>query len=155
MDLAANSSAATLLAAASTLREPGGAAQISGIRTGIGSSAGVGNEAVNLAEVLDDVVDELGNVVIVANVELVGLRLDAVGGGQILGVLLTSLGARRVGDGNVGAHLGATARGLNAHTSGPGGAGDDHDLALEAEEVLEGVGLGDVDRHGWRGVRVN
>ena len=118
--------------------------------TGVGGAASVSNEAINLAKVLDNVVHELSDVVVVANIELVGLNLDAVGGSQLLGVLLAALRARGVGDGDVGTHLSTSTSSLDAHATGPGGAGDDHDLALQAEEVLEGVGLGDWDRHDER-----
>ena len=106
-----------------------------------GGAAGVGDEGVDLAKLLDHVVDEVLDALPATDVALVGLDLDTVLLGQLLGVLLTSLGAGGVGDGQVGAHLGTAAGGLDTHAAGTGGTGDDDDLALEAEEVLERVGL--------------
>lgn len=105
------------------------------------------DEGIDLSKVLDDVTDELLALRPLADIALVCLDLDAVLLREGLGVLLGTLVAGRVGDGEVGAHLGAAAGGLDANTPGTGGAGDDDDLALEAEHVLQGLGLGDVDRH--------
>lgn len=116
--------------------------------TTVGGAASVGDEGIDLAEVLDCVVDKLLHALPVADVALVGLHLDTVGLGELLGVLLAALGARGVSDGEVSAHLSATTGGLNAHTAGARGTGDDDNLALKAEEVLEGIGFGDGDRHG-------
>lgn len=107
----------------------------------------LGDEGVNLAKVLDDLGHKGLNAVKVGHVELVDLDLDAVLVGEVLCVLLGALLAGSVGDGDVGAHLGAAARGLDAHAARARGAGDGDDLALEAEEVLEGVGLGDLLDH--------
>lgn len=113
----------------------------------VGGTASVGDERVNLAEVLDDVLDETLNALPVTNITLVGLNLDTVLLGQLLGVLLTTLGAGSVGDGEVSTHLGATTGSLDTHTAGTGGTGDDDDLALQAKEVLKAIGLRDGDRH--------
>lgn len=117
----------------------------------VGGAAGVGNEGINLAKVLDDLLDEVVDVGPVANVALVRLGLDAVLLHELFGVLLTTLGARGVGDGNVGSHLSTASGGLNAHAAGTRGAGDDDDLALEAEHLHEAVALWNWDRHdgGW------
>lgn len=115
--------------------------------TRVGGLTGVGDEGVNLTEVGNDVLDELAAGLVVGDVELVGLGLDAVllleGGGVLLTTLLTA----SVGDGNVTAHLGDTASGLNTHTTGAGGTGDDGDLALHGEQVHNLLALGDRDRH--------
>src|SRR6478735_9270916 len=107
----------------------------------------LGDETVNLAKLLDNLSDKSLNVVVVGSVELVGLGLDAVLLGELLDVLLGALLAGSVGDGDVGAHLSSTAGSLDAHAAGSGGAGDDDDLALEAEEVEDVVGLGDLLNH--------
>lgn len=105
------------------------------------------DEGIDLSKVLDDVTDELLALRPLADVALVCLHLDAVLLREGLGVLLGTLVAGRVGDGEVGAHLGAAPGGLDTDAPGTGGAGDDDNLALEAEHVLQGVGLGNVDRH--------
>lgn len=115
--------------------------------TGVGGTAGIGDKGINLAKLLDHLVDQRLYAVVVADVELVGLDLDAVRLCQLLGVLLSALRTRRVGDGHIGAHLGTTARGLDAHSPVAGSAGDDDDLALEREEVQEGRGFGDGLNH--------
>lgn len=107
----------------------------------------LGDEAVNLAKVLDDLGHEVLDAVKVRHVELVNLDLDAVLLAELLCVLLGALLAGGVGDGDVGAHLGAAPRGLDAHAAGAGCAGDRDDLALEAEEVHEGLGLGNLLDH--------
>lgn len=107
----------------------------------------LGDEGINLAKVADHLGDKALDVVVVGDIALVGLDLDAVSLGQLLDVLLGTLLAGRVGDGNIGAHLSAAAGCLNAHAPGTGSAGDDDDLALEAEEVSELVGLGDLLNH--------
>ena len=112
-----------------------------------GGAASVGDERVDLAKLLDNVVDEPLDALPVADVALVGLDLDAVLLTQLLGVSLAALASGRVGDGQVGAHLGAATSGLNAHSAGPRRTGDDDHLALEAQQVLQTVGLGDWDRH--------
>lgn len=110
----------------------------------------LGNESVNLAKVGDDLVDEALDVLVLADVALVGLGLDTVILDQLLDVLVGALAAGRVGDGDVGAHLGAAASGLNAHAAGTGGTGDDNDTTLQAEEVGQAAGLRGVLRHGGR-----
>lgn len=112
----------------------------------------LGDEGINLAKVLEHILDQLLALLVLAHVALVGLGLDTVGLGELLDVLLSTLLARSVGDGNVGAHLGTAACGLNAHALGAGSTGNDDDLALQAEEVLQGVGGGGLLRHfdfGW------
>ena len=111
----------------------------------------LGDEGIDLAKVLDDVTDELLHARVVGHVELVHLDLDAVLVAELLRVLLGALLARGVGDGDAGAHLGASAGGLDAHAARARGARDGDDLALEAEEVVEAVGLGDLLDHfgGW------
>ena len=108
----------------------------------VGGGAGVGNEGVDLAEVGNDVLDELLARLVLVDLALVGLGLDAVGLLEVLDVVLGALGAGSVGDGDVGAHLGAAASGLNTHALGAGSAGDDDDLALQGELVEERLMLG-------------
>lgn len=115
--------------------------------TGVGSLSSVGDESVNLAEILDDLVDETLDRLVAGDVHLVGLALDAVLLAESLCVLDTALGARGIGDGDVGAHLGGAASGLNAHSSWAGRTSDDDNLALHGEHVHEALGLCDLDRH--------
>jgi hypothetical protein len=107
----------------------------------------LGDETVNLAKVLDNLSNKSLNIIVVGSVELVGLGLDAVLLGELLDVLVGTLLAGSVGDGDVGAHLSCTAGSLDTHAAGSGSAGDDDDLALEAEEVEDVVGLGDLLNH--------
>ena len=107
----------------------------------------LGNEAIDLAKVGDNLTDETLDVGVVGDVALVGLGLDAVLGDDLLDVLLGALRAGGVGDGDVGAHLSAAAGSLNTHATRAGSAGDDDDLALEAEELVEAAGGGDGNRH--------
>lgn len=65
----------------------------------VGCAARVGDETVDLAKLLDDIGDELGDRVPRADVALVGLDFDAVGLGELFGVLLAAFGAGGVGDG--------------------------------------------------------
>ena len=115
--------------------------------TVVGSLSGVGDEDIDLAEVLDDVLDELLALSVLVDLALVGLDLDAVLLAHLLCVLLGTLGARVVGDGEVGTVLSASSGSLCANTGGAGGTGDDDDLALKAEEVLELGSLGNGDGH--------
>lgn len=115
--------------------------------TRVGSSTSVGDEGINLAELLDHVGDELCAVLVLVDLALVGLDLDSVLLGQLLCVLLTTLGAGGVGDGDVGTHLGAATGGLDTHSLGAGGTGNDDDLALEGQEVLELGSVWDSLRH--------
>jgi len=108
----------------------------------VGGGTGVGDEGIDLAEVGNDVLDELLAGLVAVDLALVGLGLDAVGLLELLDVLLSTLGAGGVGDGNGGAHLGAATSGLNTHALGAGSAGDDDDLALQGELVQEGLMLG-------------
>ena len=79
----------------------------------VGRLAGVGDEDVDLAEVLDDVLDELLDAVVAVDLALVGFGLDAVFFDQVFGVLFTAGGAGGVGDGDVGTHFGTAACGLS------------------------------------------
>ena len=78
---------------------------------------------------------------------LIGFALDAVLLRQVGSVVFTALSTGSVGDGEVGAHLGAATGGLDSNASGTRSTGHHDDLALEAEEVMEGVCFGDFDRH--------
>lgn len=115
--------------------------------TRVGGLAGVGDEGVNLTEVGNDVLDELAAGLVVGDVELVGLGLDAVLLLESGGVLLTTLLTASVGQGDVTAHLGDTASGLDTHTTGTGGTSDNGDLALHGEQVQKLLALGNRDRH--------
>lgn len=112
-----------------------------------GSTTGVGDESIDFAEFLDDVLDQVLDALPAAHITLVGLDLDTVLLLQLLGILFAALWSGRVGDGQVGAHLGAATSGLNAHATGARGTGDNHDLALKAQEVLQTIGLRNWDRH--------
>jgi hypothetical protein len=109
---------------------------------GVGGGTGVGDEGVDLAEVGNDVLDELLAGLVAVDLALVGLGLDAVSLLEVLDVVLSALGAGSVGDGDGGAHLGAAASGLDTHALRTGSAGDDDDLALHGELVQEGLMLG-------------
>jgi hypothetical protein len=112
----------------------------------------LGDKGVNLAKVLEDVLHEVLALLVLADIALVGLDLGAVLLGQLLDVLLGALLAGGICDGDVGAHLGTSPSSLDTHALRAGGAGDDDDLALEGEEVLEAGGGGGLLRHfGWRG----
>lgn len=108
----------------------------------------VSDEDVNFPKVFDDVVDELLYAFPVADLAFVGFAFDAELFGKVFGVVFAAFGTGGVGDGEVGTHFGAAAGGFNADTDGPGGTGYDDDFALEAEEVMDGVGFGDVNGHG-------
>ena len=103
----------------------------------VGCPSSIGDHNVDLAEVLDDVLDELLNVFVVADIALVGLALDAVALSDVLGVLLAALGTRGVGDGDVGTHFCTSSSGFCADAGCAGGTGDDDNFAFEAEEVFE------------------
>lgn len=113
----------------------------------VSRGAGIGDEAVDVTKVLQNFADKLFTVVVVGYIAFVGLNLDSVGLDQLGHVLLSSLFARRVAEGEVSTHLGATPGGLDTHAAGTGGACDDDDLALQAEEVKQAAGLGDLLRH--------
>jgi hypothetical protein len=117
--------------------------------TVVGSLAGVGDE-----EVGNDVLDELLARRVLVDLALVGLDLDAVLLAHLLGVLLSSLRAGVVGDGNIGTELSASTGSLSTNAGSTGSTGDDDDLALQVEEVLELGCFGNGDRHcdGWSGV---
>ena len=120
--------------------------------TAIGCAAGVGNEDIDLAKVLDDVGDQLLNLLVAADIAFICLGLDAVLLRELFGVLLTSLGTGGICDGNIGTHLSTASSGFGTDTRRAGGTGDNDDLALQAEEVMEGSGCWDWDRHfGWLG----
>ena len=108
----------------------------------------VSDEDVDFPKVFDDVLDELLYVVPVADLAFVGFTFDAVFFGQCFGVVFAAFRTGSVGDGKVGTHLSAAASGFNANADGAGGTGYDDDFAFQAEEVMEGVGSGDVDGHG-------
>ena len=109
--------------------------------------AGIGDEDIDLAKVLDNLLAHGLDVLILAHIELVCLGLDAILVLQLLCVLLAALWTRAVCDGNVGAHLSAATGSLSANAGWAGRAGDDDNLALEGEELLEGVALWWWDRH--------
>lgn len=114
----------------------------------VGGGTSVGNEGIDLAEVGNDVLDELLAGLVAVNLALVGLGLDAVGLLEVGDVLLGTLGTGSVGDGDGGAHLSAAASGLDTHALGAGSAGDDDNLALQGELVQKGLVLsGLLSRH--------
>jgi hypothetical protein len=85
--------------------------------TVVGSAASVGDHDIDLAEVCDNVLDQLSDIVVVTNVALVGLALDTVLLGDLFGILLTTLRTGSVGDGDVGTKLGAATSGFSANAS--------------------------------------
>jgi hypothetical protein len=105
--------------------------------TSVGSLSGIGDHDIDLAKVLDNIVDELLYGSEFGDTALVGLALDTELLRDFFGVLLTTGRTRCVGDGNVGAHLSTSSSSFSANASGTGGTSDDDDLALQAEEVLE------------------
>src|SRR5690242_3971909 len=127
--------------------------------TVVSGLASIGNENINLAEVLDDVLDELLALGVDADLALVGLDLDAVLLAQFLSILLGTFGVRVVSDGEVSAELSTTTSSLDTDTGRAGSTGDNDDLALKAEKVLELVGLGNWNHDDWcwvskRGIRL-
>lgn len=94
--------------------------------------------------------DEALDILVLADIALVGLDLDAVLLRQFRRVLLGAVLAGGIGDGQVGAHLGAATGGFDAHATRAGSASDGDDLALEAEELEQAVGLGNRLRHDGR-----
>lgn len=86
--------------------------------TGIGGTAGVGDEDIDLAKILDDIGNQLLDILVVADVALVCLGLDTVFVLQLLCVLLSTLGSGSVGDGDVGAELGTATCSFSADASG-------------------------------------
>ena len=114
---------------------------------GVGGTASIGDEAIDLAKVLDDVLDELVDAIVGADVTFVRLGLDAVLLLELFGVLLTTFWTGSIGDGDIGAQFGAAPGSLNAHTSRARGTSDNDDLALQAEKVHQVVGFGNFDRH--------
>lgn len=101
-----------------------------------------------LAEFLDDLSNEFLAILVVGNVELVGLSLDLVALHQLLGITLTTFSSGSIGDGDISTELSATTSSLNAHTFRAGCASDDNDFAFEAEEIEQALGFRDLDRHG-------
>ena len=104
---------------------------------GIGSATSVGNHDVDLAEILDDILNQLLYIGVVVDVALVWDALDAIFLGDILCVLLTSLGTGAVGDSNIGTEFRTATSSLGANASGTRSTGDNDDLALQAEEVVQ------------------
>lgn len=78
----------------------------------VGGLPRVGDEDVDFAEIFDHVVDKGFDALVLVDLALVGFAFDAVFFGELFGVLLAAGGAGGVGDGDVGAHFGATAGGL-------------------------------------------
>jgi len=105
--------------------------------TTVGGSAGVGDEDINLAKVLDDVGNKLFDLGVLANVAFVGFRSDAVLLPQLLGVALSSLTTRGVSDCDVSSHFRASSGSFCANSRGSRSSGDHDDLALEAKEVFQ------------------
>lgn len=105
--------------------------------TRVGGGTSVGDESINLTKLLDNVGNELCAVLVLVDLALVGLDLDSVGLRKFFCVLLTTLWAGRVGNGNVGTHLSAATGGFDTHSLGTRCTGNDDDLALEGQEVLE------------------
>lgn len=122
--------------------------------TRVGGTSSVGNEDIDLAKVLDDIGNELLNLSVVANVALVWLRFDAVLLLKLFRVLLSSLFAGRVCDGNISTHLSTSSSSFGANAGWTGSSSDDDDLSLQGQELLERVGLWDWNRHceNWRSV---
>ena len=108
--------------------------------TRISSRSSVGDEAVDTAELSNDIIDELLDAVEVVDLALVGLALDAVLLGYCLCVLLATFGTAGIGEGNVGTHFCASSHGFDAHAFGTGGTGDDDNLSFKAEHVEETSG---------------
>lgn len=105
------------------------------------------NDLAYLAEVLNDIRNELLSRLVIRDVELVGLGLDAVALPQLLGVFFTALGTRGIGDGDVGTEFSASSGGFYAHALWTRGTSHHDDFAFEAEEVEQMVGFRDSDRH--------
>lgn len=114
----------------------------------VGSFPSIGDEAIDLAKVGDDVLDELETVVVGRDIELVCLGLDAVLLLELLDIFLSSISARRVCDCDIAAHFGYSARGLNAHAAGSRGACHGDHFALHGQKVHKGLSLGNLDHSG-------
>ena len=108
----------------------------------------VSDENVDFPKVFDDVLDKLLYVVPVADLAFVGLAFYAILLRKRFGVVFAAFGTGSVGNGEVGTHFGTAAGGFDADANGAGGTRYDDDFAFEAEEVMEGLGGGDVDGHG-------
>jgi hypothetical protein len=115
--------------------------------TAVGSTASIGDEDIDFAKILDDILDKLLYLFIAADIALVCLRLDAVLLRQLFGILLTSLRAGGVCDSNVGTKLSTASGGFSANTGRARGTGDNDNLPLEAEELGQGGSSGRMDRH--------
>lgn len=113
----------------------------------VGSTTSVGNEDIDLAEVPDDISHQLLDFFVAADVGLVRLGLDAVLLGELFGILLAALGPGGVGDGDICTKFRAATSGLCADTSGARSTGDDDNLPFEREELVEGGGGGNWNRH--------
>ena len=107
----------------------------------------ISDEDVNFAKVSDDIFDELLDVFPVTDLAFVGFAFDTEFFGEFFRIGFAALGTGCVGDGEVGTHFGTAAGGFDANANGPGGTGHDDDFALEAEEVMDGIGFGDFDGH--------
>lgn len=83
----------------------------------------------------------------VVKIHLGGLAYGKAGINTYPCILLSSFWTGRICDGQVGTELCAASCGLNSHSSWTGSSGDDDDLSLEGEELLERFGFGDGDRH--------
>lgn len=110
--------------------------------TGVGSAASVGDHNIDLAEVLDNVLNQLLHIGIVVDVALVWDALDTVFLRDLLCVLFTTLGTAGIGDGNIGTKFGAATSGLSANASGTRGTSDNDNLALQAEELMKAMAKG-------------
>lgn len=108
----------------------------------------VSDEDVDFPKVFDNILDKLLYVFPVADLAFVGLAFDAKFLRKLFGVVFAAFGTGSVGDGEVGTHFGTAAGSLNTDANGAGGTGYDDDFAFEAEEVMDGVGGGDVNGHG-------
>jgi len=137
----------------------------------VGGLAGVGDEDVDLPEILNHIGNELFHVLPVANLFLtplsassalslppiheamgthlafISLALDPVFLRQLLRIVLSSLCTGAVGNSDISAHFGAAAGSFDPDANGAGGSSHDDDFTFEAEELVEGVGFGDFDRH--------
>lgn len=98
--------------------------------TRISGTTSIGDEDIDFAKVFDDISDQLLDVLVVANIALVWLGLDAVLLLQLLGVLLTTLLAGRVGDGNISTHFSTSSRSFSTDSGGTRSTRYDNDFAL-------------------------
>jgi hypothetical protein len=101
--------------------------------TGVGGTAGIGDEDIDLAKVFDNVCNQLLNVLVVANVALVWLGFDTILLLKLFGVLLPTLFTGRVSDGYISTHFGASSCSLSSDAGGTRSTSYDNDLALQAK----------------------